>query len=351
MSWRATEGTALLALVRDAIGLLKQVSPRPSARPPGRPVVYPDWLLAAMILVGLLKKKKAKSAQWEYWRQHQRLFQTLFANESFPGKSCYSDRYRKAHRVLQKVIVHVGRDAVKRKWADARCVAADKSLVRARGNPKHRQRSSKGVDLQAGWAKSPHHGWVWGYGVHMIATAPKPGEVVWPLAASLEPGHHSESAVLRGSIDRFPSEVRYGLFDAGFDSNALAEQFEDSAPARSRRRFLCPEIPRPNVGKPRKNKHSCSRERRYHAQRRQERRCFRTSPWGKKLYRRRKVTIEPLHERIKTLFDLHHRVWHFGLDNNRTQALASIFAYQLLLRHNHKKGNRTACVASITHGL
>jgi hypothetical protein len=30
-------------------------------------------------------------------------------------------------------------------------------------------------------------------------------------------------------------------------------------------------------------------------------------------------------------------VWHRGLDNNRTQLLAAIFAYQLLVRYNHKK--------------
>jgi hypothetical protein len=40
------------------------------------------------------------------------------------------------------------------------------------------------------------------------------------------------------------------------------------------------------------------------------------------------------------VFELEH-VWHRGLDNNRTQVLAAIFAYQVLLRYNHRHGNST----------
>jgi hypothetical protein len=36
---------------------------------------------------------------------------------------------------------------------------------------------------------------------------------------------------------------------------------------------------------------------------------------------------------------LDHRVWHRGLDNNRTQILAAIFACQLLVRYNRRCGN------------
>lgn len=53
----------------------------------------------------------------------------------------------------------------------------------------------------------------------------------------------------------------------------------------------------------------------------------------------------------KGLFELHHHVWHRGIDNNRTQLLAALFVYQLLLRYNHHLGNFNGPVRSIMDSL
>src|SRR5262249_53238661 len=63
---------------------------------------------------------------------------------------------------------------------------------------------------------------------------------------------------------------------------------------------------------------------------------------GRRLYARRRKTAEPFNQWFKSLFELENRVWHRGLDNNRTQVLGAIFAYQLLVRYNHRLGNTTA---------
>ena len=54
--------------------------------------------------------------------------------------------------------------------------------------------------------------------------------------------------------------------------------------------------------------------------------------------------MEPFHEWFKSLFELDQRVWHRGLDNNRTQLLAALFAYQVLLRYNHRHGGHNGQV-------
>lgn len=54
------------------------------------------------------------------------------------------------------------------------------------------------------------------------------------------------------------------------------------------------------------------------------------------------MTVEPFNERFKTLFEFHDRVWHRGLDNNRTQILAALFTYQLLLAYNRTRGRNNA---------
>ncbi len=48
--------------------------------------------------------------------------------------------------------------------------------------------------------------------------------------------------------------------------------------------------------------------------------------------------------RFKALFNLEEHVWHTGLDNNRTQSLAALLLYQLLLVYNRVKGEGNADV-------
>jgi len=45
------------------------------------------------------------------------------------------------------------------------------------------------------------------------------------------------------------------------------------------------------------------------------------------------------------------RAWHRGLENNQTQTLAAIFAYQLLVRYNHRCGNRNGQLRWILDAL
>ena len=42
------------------------------------------------------------------------------------------------------------------------------------------------------------------------------------------------------------------------------------------------------------------------------------------------------------MFGLEERVWHTGLDNNRTQVLGALLLYQLLLVYNRIKGGGNA---------
>ena len=46
------------------------------------------------------------------------------------------------------------------------------------------------------------------------------------------------------------------------------------------------------------------------------------------------MTAEPFNAWFKERFQLQQRVWHRGLNNNRTQILAAIMGYQLVLHMN-----------------
>lgn len=82
-----------------------------------------------------------------------------------------------------------------------------------------------------------------------------------------------------------------------------------------------------------------------------ERQKFLKRPYARRLYSRRKKTVEPFNQWFKSQFELDLKVWHRGLENNRTQILASMFTYQLLVRFNHRCGRPNGRVRWIMDAL
>jgi hypothetical protein len=140
------------------------------------------------------------------------------------------------------------------------------------------------------------------------------------------------------------------LSDGGYDGNELGDAVEyDAKGRRTGRRFLCPMQARggkPAVGKTKQKgrREACRR-------RRAGRQKFFEGKGGKRLYARRRETVEPFNGWFKQLFELEDHVWHPGLDNNRTMLLSAVFCYQLLVRHNFKCGRRDGQVQWILDGL
>jgi hypothetical protein len=129
---RAREGACLEALVRMAIPLCQaaeHLCPRTGS---GHPPEFPDWWMATLIIVTVLqKKKKAKSAQYRYLKEHNRQLRGLRGGKRFPARSTYFDRYRRAYTLFEAAIRLQGREALTEGLADADTVAVDKSLLGA----------------------------------------------------------------------------------------------------------------------------------------------------------------------------------------------------------------------------
>jgi len=291
-----------------------------------------------------VKRKKSKSAQYRFLDEHRRELKELLGTDQFPARSTYFDRYRRAHGLFAQAIKRQGAQAVAEGVVNASDVAADKSLIAARGPLWHksdRQRNRvpkglRGIDRDSDWGCSKHDGWVQGYSFEVLVSATKNSQV-FPLLASVATASAKETTTFDEKIDDLPATTKNVSADSGYDSNHVAERVEYSADGkRTGRRFLCPENPRGSKDKsgrkpvkPRDESH----------RRRLARRQFYRSPRGKTIYRRRGQTVEPFNEWFKSLFELEDRVWHRGLENNRTQLLAALFAYGLLVRYNHRRGN------------
>jgi len=353
MGKRALARLSLQALVEMAAPLLKRAERESPRRGPGRPPVIPDWVLGTLIMVAVLKLKKSKSAQYAFLREHQAMLLGWMGSDIFPGRTTYFERYRQAHRLFEAAVRLQGQQAIREGAVDARCVAADKSVLSACGPLWHqRQRRAgicpRGIDRDSTWTYSEYHGWIQGYGYEVVVTASHRG-VSFPLLASVDQAHRREHRTFEQKIPQLPCQTRFVLLDMGYDSNKLAEAVEwDSTGRRTDRVYLCPPAP---------PKRSSSRtwrmthERLRHHRLREARRSRLKQPRFRRLYARRGKTVEPFNDHFKGLFDLHHHVWHRGLDNNRTQLLAGIFCYQLLVRHNLNHGKHHRQIKTLINTL
>lgn len=339
MSRRATDGTRLAMLARMAIPLCQQAERECPRTGPGRKPEIPDWAMAVLIMIALAKRKKTKAAQYRFLQTHEETLSKLLPNRRFPSRSTYYERYRRIWRLYQAAIGLQGARAVRKGWAAAEVVAVDKSLIAARGPVWHRhRRRSRGADAEASWGYSEHDRWVFGYSYEVVVSCGKNG-VLWPLLASADSASRSECRSFPEKIPRLPMSTRYVLADRGYDADAHGEAIEwRSATQRTGCRFVCPTIERYNARRPPQKAWRRSAHRRLRRAHRAQRKAFLQTQRGRNLYTRRGTTVEPFNSWFKALFELEDRVWHRGLANNRTQLLASIFLYQLLLRVNHACG-------------
>ena len=344
MGKRATAGTCLASLVKMAVPLCQQAERECPRTGPGRKPEIADWVLAVLIMVAVVKRKKSKSAQYRFLDEHRRELKQLLGTKQFPARSTYFDRYRRAHRLFAQAIKLQGRQAIAEGIVDAVDVAADKSLIASRGPLWHKSDRKKnripkglcGVDRDSDWGRSKHDGWVQGYSFEVVVSATKKSPV-FPLLASADTASAKETTTFDQKIDHLPDSTKNVSVDSGYDSNHVAERVEYSAQdRRTGRRFLCPENKRGS-----KDKSGCKpvEPRNESHRRRLARRKFYRSRRGKAIYRRRSQTVEPFNEWFKSLFELEDRVWHRGLENNHTQLLAALFVYGLLVRYNHRRGN------------
>jgi hypothetical protein len=342
-------------LVQLAVPLLKAAQQQCPRTGPGAKPDIPDWVMAGLIMIVMIKKKKTKAAQYRFLAEHRREIADWLGSATFPSRATYYRRYRSAHRLFRTAVRVQGERAIVEGVTDARDVAVDKSLVAAQGKPWHQRQRRRGkvpagVDRQASWGYSVHDGWTYGYSFEVVVSS-TPKATVFPLLASADVASASEPRSFVEKIAELPARTRMVSADSGYDANYVGEAVEyDERGRRTGRRFLCPENPR-NNRRPKTKPCAADASRAHSRERRRQRRAYLQSARGRCIYARRKKTVEPFNQWFKSLFELDHRVWHRGLDNNRTQLLSALFVYQLLVRYNHKRGRRNGQLRWIMDAL
>ena len=305
-------------------------------------------------MVAVMARRKSKSAQYRYLNERRDELRAWLRMEDFPARSTYFGRYRRAYTLFKWGVQLQGQQALNERLVDATAVAVDKSLMAAQGPAWHqrdrrRGRRRPGVDGDADWGYSEHHGWVYGYSFEVVVSASKES-LVFPLMASVGVASVNEQRSFGPKIKELPGQTRYVLADAAYDSNAYGEAIEyDEASQPTGRRLVCPLQAR--AGKPKVGRYPHRGRRERLRRRRAKRLAFYETRRGRQLHGRRSRTVEPFNEWFKAKFDLRERVWHRGLSNNATQVTAAMFVYQLLVRYHHGRGGRNGSIQWILDTL
>jgi len=225
--------------------------------------------------------------------------------------------------------------------ANPKVNAVDKSMFKAQGPLWHKKDRNKGivpenlrnVDTDSEWGYSKYRGWIQGYALHLLCSA-SPGFIPVPLDAEAATANVPENRIFDPMIDHFHEDAKYIVADSGYDDGKLIDKCE----FRKNDKFITRRLIVPME----KHKHTSSKRLPYIR--------FFKSGRGQRLFRLRKITVEPMFEILKSLFSL-EPVWMKGKQNVLSLLLLTVLAYQLLLLFNFVNGRPVSRVKYILDGV
>jgi hypothetical protein len=177
-----------------------------SARPhQGHPFVYQHKAFIVFFVVMQQRRLFRFQAQRRWLQQYPEMRQ-VFGLAHVPHRTTLSRRYKALYAILQDFIAFLGHYA---EALDPRFTSedlyTDKSLFKAQGPVWHQSDRQAGhipaklrhLDTDASWSKSGYHGWVYGYGLHLVDN-----RVGFPKLAQVETATVSETIVLDHQAER-----------------------------------------------------------------------------------------------------------------------------------------------------
>jgi len=177
----------------------------------GHPFVYAHKALIVFFVVMQQRRTFRFKAQRRWLVQHPELRQ-YFGLDEVPDRTTLSRRYKTLYEVLQDFIAFLGKYA---EDLDPRFTSedlyTDKSLFKAQGPVWHQSDRLAGripeklrhLDTDGSWSKSGYHGWVYGYGLHLVNN-----RVGFPKLAQVETASVSEKIVIDQQTEQLLNTFR-----------------------------------------------------------------------------------------------------------------------------------------------
>jgi hypothetical protein len=293
--------------------------PEPEKRGRGRPKVYTDRIILKALVIMVIRRLYSAYSLLAFLDQDTgltvRLRQDLTTEDGrFATRRTWERRLGQLPETLPGLIGRMGRQlvALLEPWATSgRAAALDSTALRANGGVWHQKHREEGIvphssiDTEAHWSKSGHHGWWYGWKLHLASTIAS----IWiPLAADLTPANVHDSRMAPALIEQLPIQTRFVMGDSHFHTPELA--------------ILCRHTNRILVAASGQNKPGVEVRRVLHTLRHQ--------------------AIEPFNGLFKNIFEWGGQVPVKGLQRTRLIVLGAVLVYQLVLlyqfEHNKPLG-------------
>lgn len=239
-----------------------------------------------------------------------------------PSRRTFDRRLKTISTDIKESITTMGNLFVIEGLVKPYILATDSALLKSNGHVWHKSSMKKesitpysGIDRDAKWGYSHTKSWIFGYKLHMICSTDLP--TVVPLSADVTTANVSDKPVYPDMVSRLSPEtlkkIHYMVADPGFSSKklydlSLKRGFELVCPVK---KYKNTPIERLKLAD------------------------FYESALGQVIYSRRKISIEPLIEHIKSVFRI-DPVSTRGLDKVRGIVLLSILLYQILVYYSCK---------------
>jgi Transposase DDE domain len=223
---------------------------------------------------------------------------------------------------IKKRIAVVGNLLVFEGLVRPRVVATDTALLKSKDKVWHKSSMKEGIvpcsgiDTDARWGYSHTKKWIFGYKLHMICST-EPSSTIVPLSADVTTANVSDKPVYPDVVSCLLPEtlerMYYMVADPGFSGKNLYDMS-----LKMGFQLVCPI----------KKYKSTPVERLKLVE-------FYESALGQVIYSKRKTSIEPLIEHIKSVFRI-DPVPVKGLDKVRSIVLLSVLLYQIIVYYNYK---------------
>ncbi len=204
---------------------------------------------------------------------------------------------------------------------DPSITATDSTLLKAKGSVWHKSSMEKGevpcpgIDTDARWGYSHTKRWVFGYKLHLTSTT---GKIIVPLTADVTtanvPDNKMYVPLTSSSLVFSLPSVLYMVADPGYDDKELYEYSKKVLGID----LVCPLERYESTSK-----------------KRLELVCFYQSVLGQAIYKRRRISIEPLIEHIKSVFRIDPLPAR-GFSTISAIVFLSVLLYQLMVYYNCK---------------
>ncbi len=310
------------------IGILCLIGLIPCPKPVkkrGKPYYYSPTVMLRCFIVRIWLSIPSNNALHQYFSNDLPYSMKLMRAcglDRLPDRRTFDRRFKTISFDIKERIDAMGLLFIREGVVDSCVAAVDSSLLKAKGHVWHRSSMEKnevprsGIDTDARWGFSRTKGWIFGYKMHISCST---GSLIVPLAADVTTANIPDNNMYQSITSPSPSlsgAIRYVVADEGYDDHKLCDY--------SRQRGFLLLFPL------KRYEHTTDHDRLALLQLYQ-------SEFGQQVYSLRSVSVEPLIEQIKDIFDIDPLPVR-GYYKVRSIVLLYVLLYQLMVYYNHLTG-------------